>query len=155
YWPLTCGVATTVVTPSEASVRSTSSLSARSAGPSSRPGRTCAWMSTIPSTSGGHRQRCVEVLAGPQLDVQGAPDRAAGGDLAGAVAPQQVARRGDVDEAAVGERLRGEDVLGELADSAAQPARLGGHEAELVGAVAHHGRKHVGKRAPKHGLRGA
>src|SRR5919106_2535329 len=83
--------------------------------------RTCCWVVTRAN---------LEEFPGPELDAERAPELEACGSRAGAVAREAPARRVGVDEAALGEHPRRENLLGDLAEAAPQPRRLGGDEAE-------------------------
>src|SRR5205814_9096262 len=88
-----------------------------------------------------------------ELEIQRVPELESRVELVASVPLEAAARCGGVDEAALGERPRREDIGGELAERAAQEARLGRDEAELVTALPHLGRQQVGERAAQHRLR--
>ena len=63
--------------------------------------------------------------------------------MPGAMSIQAPPRGGDVDETAIAERLRCEDVPSEVSERAVEKALLWRDEAELVAPGAHLGRKKV------------
>src|SRR5207244_6558549 len=108
---------------------------------------------TDTSSSGREPSRWGEANARPELQVERATQLHPRLELAAAVALEPPPGGGRVDEPALGEGARREEVGRELAEPAAQPTLLGRHEAELVAALPHDRGEQVAEGPPQHRLR--